>query len=215
MNDVANPRLHWCYTDREIVHIPEEAIPNPDYDTSHVLPRIRRSQKWRGSKLRSTLHRSVLYRAVAWRARRALQAWDPNVPDVKAKTPTCITSEDALSIEVLLDERSPEWRWLRSIYDRLHEAVEADQARLFVAVFPLAYQLDEGYPYFPQTNMARYCRRNGISYIDILEALRRRAKGDVFLLEWGGFYDVCHLTELGHELSARHIAHSLRDGGLW
>jgi hypothetical protein len=51
--------------------------------------------------------------------------------------------------ESLLDRSSPEWQWLSSIYDELHDAVKADNAVLMIAVFPLAYQMEPGYPYFP------------------------------------------------------------------
>jgi len=201
MNDVVNPRLHWGYTKEQIVDIPDQAIPNHDYDRNHVLPRI---QKLKLRK-KSLLEYSELYSALKWRATRLLQKQTADVPNVTPEIPTYITGEDTLSIEVLLDETSPEWRWLTSIYSQLDNAVRADQATLIIALFPLAYQLDEGYPFLPQKTIAEYCKRNSILCIDLLPSFRQHPKEDMFLRNNSGHYDMWHLTEYGHELSAEEM----------
>ena len=96
------------------------------------------------------------------------------------------------------------------MYDRLHEAVQAERATLIVAVFPLAYQLDEGYPFFPQKQLAEYCKQNSIPCIDLLPSFREHRKQDVFLLHTAGHYDVWHLTEYGHDVTAKEILRFLQ-----
>jgi len=44
MNDVANPRLHWGYTQEKIVNIPDEAIPNLTYDRDVIQPLMKARQ---------------------------------------------------------------------------------------------------------------------------------------------------------------------------
>jgi hypothetical protein len=131
--------------------------------------------------------------------------------DTGAKIPTYVTGEDTLSIEVLLNRNSPEWRWLASIYDRLHKAVRAEGAQLVIAIFPLAYQLDDGYPFFPQERLADYCRENSIPCLDLLPALRKHSKEDVFVLGKEGRDDQWHLTDAGHQVTATEILRFLQE----
>ena len=207
MNDVANPRLHWGYTWTPIQHVPDEAIPNREYDRNHVLPLMRVLKERRQSGSKPLWKRSALYEAIAPRLIRLRRQYGPY--------PTHLTGEDTLSIEVLLDDKSPEWRWLTSIYDRLRESVEADGAKLLLAILPLAYQLDDGYPFFPQKLLADYCERTGILCVDVLPALKRDGKQNVFMLDrLKGPYDIWHLTERGHEIAAAEIRISLERSGL-
>ena len=134
-----------------------------------------------------------------------------NFADTGARIPTYITGEDTLSIEVLLDRNSPEWRWLASIYDRLHDTVSAERAKLAIAIFPLAYQLNEGYPFFPQKQLASYCRENSIPCLDLLPAFRKQSKEDIFVLDKEGRDDIWHLTDSGHKLSAEEIRRFLQE----
>lgn len=208
MNDVANPRLHWGgYTWTPIMNIPNAAIPNHEYDRNHVLPLMRVQREDRRSERKPLRERSALYKAVESRLVRLHRRYGP--------FPTHLTGDDTLSIEVLLDDTSPEWRWLTAIYDRLRESVEADDAKLVLAIVPLAYQLDDGYPFFPQKLLADYCEQTGIVCIDLLPALKRGGKQNVFLLDRvKGPYDIWHLTELGHEIAAAEIRTSLARNGL-
>jgi hypothetical protein len=86
------------------------------------------------------------------------------------------------------------------MYDQLHEAVELDQATLILALFPLAYQIDEDHPFLPQRRLLTYCERESIPCIDLLPSFRQ--------------YDIWHLTEHGHEVSAEAILPFLQEGQL-
>lgn len=50
--------------------------------------------------------------------------------------PTYITGEDTIGIEVLTDYASPEWMWLRGMYDRLAEATDFRGAQLVIVIAP-------------------------------------------------------------------------------
>jgi hypothetical protein len=219
MNDVVNPRLHW--DDATDVHIPEDAIPNHDYDINHILPRMQKlkEQKSRpgdsSAKRASILEYSALYRALEPRIRRLFTKKAENEGGASTgKAPTYITGEDTISIEVLLDNSSPEWRWLTKMYDRLREATRADGATLVILMFPLAYQMDENYPFIPQKQIAEYCERNSILCLDLLPLFRRDRKENIFLLNNSGYYDIWHLTEYGHEVSAETLRRFLQENGL-
>ncbi|HEV3469043.1 MAG TPA: SGNH/GDSL hydrolase family protein [Pyrinomonadaceae bacterium] len=210
MNDVVNPRLHWG--DAPGVEIPDEAIPNLEYDRRHVLPTLSETNRARGDAGPPLLKHSRLYGALEPALKRLFAK--PRDFGEGQRVPTYITGEDSISIEVLLDESSPEWLWLTSLYLRLRDAVREDGARLVVALFPLAYQLDEGYPFLPQQRLAAFCERNSIISLDLLPAFGRRAKGDIFMLNNSGYHDVWHLTEEGHRASAEELLRLLGERGL-
>ncbi len=212
MNDVANPRLHWNRAGRHVEVIPPEAIPNHEYDRNHAAPSL---ASWEtGSDPPSLLRHSELYRLLAPRGLSSFEG-DPAPESVpESRIPTHITGEDTLSIEVLVDESTPEWSWLTSMYDRLHTAVEADQAKMIIVFFPLAYQLDASYPFLPQKNLLRYCRDRSIPCLDMLEPLRRHRPRQVFLMDSAGYHDIWHLTRFGHELTAGALSRFLQNTGL-
>lgn len=206
LNDVVNPRLHWG--DAPGARIPDAAIPNLEYDRDHILPRLRRMSE-RPAERPSPLRHSRLYRALGPALERLFSG--PRDFGAGQRVPTYLTGEDTISIEVLTDESTPEWRWLTDIYLRLRDAARADGARLVIALFPLAYQLDEGYPHLPQRKLVAFCERNGIPCLDLLPAFRRRRKEDVFLLERSGYVDVWHLTDYGHRVSAEELLRFLEE----
>jgi hypothetical protein len=203
MNDVVNPRLHWSFI-RERIDIPDQAIPNHDYDREHVLPRLEQTAPWK----------SELYSALVWRVARLHQKLSGDSPDRPQKIPTHITMEDTIGIHVLLDRASPEWRWFTSIYGQLRDAVWSDRATLIVALFPLAYQMDADYPFLPQEHIVEYCAQQSVPCIDLLSAFRQYPQEKMFLLGHSGYDDVWHLTEFGHELVAVEILSSLQKTGL-
>jgi lysophospholipase L1-like esterase len=208
MNDVVNPRLHWG--DAPNVRIPDEAIPNRDYDENHILPliRLREEERRRAQQSGVSLfQRSELYRALAPRVARLFASKAVADP----QRPTYITGEDTISIEVLMDESSPESRWLHSMYDQLHAATKADGVSLVIVLFPLAYQIDADYPFIPQRLISDYCNRAAIPCLDLLPSFRQHPQEETFLLNHSSFYDIWHLTESGHDLSAREIERFLRD----
>lgn len=214
MNDVVNPRLHWG--DAPGVRIPDEAIPNLDYDRRHILPKIRqlneRPSPPPGDARPPLLRHSRLYGALEPAFKRLFAR--PRDFGEGQRVPTYLTGEDTISIEVLLDESAPEWLWLTSIYGRLRDATRADGATLVVALFPLAYQMDDGYPFFPQRRLAAYCERHSLTCLDLLPALKRHPKEDIFLLDKSGYHDVWHLTEEGHRVSAEELLRFMREKGL-
>jgi lysophospholipase L1-like esterase len=141
LNDVANPRLHWDYTQERIGEVPPEAIPNHEYDRTHAIPLLRRRQEEEERKRRQFLRQhSRLYQLLERKVRLLRPGKPDGMPDVRAKVQTHITGEDTLSIEVLLDENSPESQWLRSMYDQLLSAVQHERSRLAIVLFPLAYR---------------------------------------------------------------------------
>lgn len=215
MNDVVNPRLHWG--DAPGVKIPDEAIPNLDYDRTHVLPRIQQLEEEQGRSTngagggRRLLRNLELYRAWSKAMAYLFEKKSRYYPLNNSGIPTFITTEDTLSIEVLLDRNTPEWRWLASMYDRLAQAVQANGAKLVIVIFPLAYQLDPNYPFLPQARILDYCKEKSIPCLDLLPSFRQHAKEDVFLLDQEKFYDIWHLTNYGHLLSAEEILRFLRE----
>jgi lysophospholipase L1-like esterase len=217
LNDAVNPRLHWG--DAPGVRFPAEAIPNQTYDREHILPKIRaaseraRRRAPRPSAWRRLLDRSELYRAVAPGVAGLFRRSDEGLAHTPEGVPIYLTAEDEISIETLMDD-TPEWRWLTDIYARLDAAVRADGARLFVALFPLAYQLDESYPFLPQRRLAEFCEARSVPALDLLPALAGRGKSRVFMLHNSGYYDVWHLSEEGHQLAAEELLRSLGARGL-
>ncbi len=195
LNDVANPRLHWGYTRETLRRIPPEAIPNPAYDRQ-------RNRFWRRSVLYRFLHLRFLRAGLAQRGFDG-DGW-----------PIHLTGEDPLPIQVLLDEDSPEWSWLRGLFGKLQTAVERDGGRLAVLFLPLSYQLRPGYPYVPQELFANFCRRQGLSCLDLLPAMRGRKEDELFLGQRSGYQDIWHLSEEGHRVVAAATERFLWDEGL-
>jgi hypothetical protein len=211
MNDVVNPRIHWG--DAPNVTIPDEAIPNLVYDRNHILPAMQKAKeaRARASERTPLLERSELYKAVQPAVERLSKSlWLGPM----GRVPTYITGEDSISITVLLERSSPESQWLTSIYDELDRTVRADGARLVVAIFPLAYQLDKGYPFFPQKMLAEFCTEKSIECLDLLPVFSRYPKESIFLLNKEVFHDVWHLTDYGHQVTADEFARFMTEKGL-
>jgi lysophospholipase L1-like esterase len=198
MNDVADPELHWSGTRHEVGEIPAAAIPDPAYYATHVarilgprLPLI-----GRGSEI---LRRIALLRdprrAPAWATHLSTRVGD-------RLWPTYVTGEDDLDIRVLTDPESPQWRWLRGVYARLRQEVDGDGARLVILVVPLAFQLEDGYPFLPQREFARYCREARVECVDVLDAMRAHRAEGMFPPAQDDWADVWHPTAAGHRVIA-------------
>jgi hypothetical protein len=222
LNDVVNPRLHWNYT-REAVRVPEEAIPNREYDREHVLPLLeKRFDPARLARVHPfALRHSALLDFVAHRLRRrelaervARSAEQREVWLARRRWPVHLTQEDSLGIDVLMDYGSPEWQWLRGMLDRLAAAVDEDGGRLALLVLPLGYQLHPNYPFLPQRHFERYCAERGVPCIDPLPRLRQHRSSEVFRRRRAPDDDVWHLTELGHEVVAIELREALDRLGL-
>ena len=187
MNDVVNPRLHWAYTREPLPAIPSSAIPNAAYDQDVIQPILASEERQRDHLALTQLHRNGPLSGGLAHTRH-------------------ITGEDDLSIDVLLDRESAEWRWLRSIYGQLAQAVEDDGARFGIIWTPLAYQLDPDYPFLPQTLFGDYCRERSIPCLDLLPAMRAHRAEHLFWGSLGRIEDIWHLTPQGHVVAAAAIA---------
>lgn len=124
LNDVVNPRLHWGATAGYLVVVPDEAIPDLEFDRDVVRARIAAalavdpealSRRRRGWFDGSALFRFFRQRTARWfgdvgpvgtEVASQRRRGAPTRTDIE----TCLTGEDTLSIEVLLDPESPERR---------------------------------------------------------------------------------------------------------
>lgn len=208
MNDVANPAMHWAgfSLSRTPEAVPSAAIPNHAYHTAHALPAMHQKRKELRERSQHRLGKLVqgseLYKR--W---HTLSAPAPaSVEHHGQKIPVFLVGEDTISIEVLTDYASPEWVWLRSMYDQLARAVRADGAELVVVVSPLSYQLDPEYPFLPQALFSRYCEERGLACLDLLPLLREKKSQQPFFGQVDYGQDVWHYSPVGHKLVAEEIA---------
>lgn len=200
LNDVVNPRLHWATAGlslEDVAQVPVSAIPDPESDRRRVLPMLaerRRMEAQRPLVTRSLFISSVFDAlATPW-----TPVWKGEVP----KTPTYLAFEDPTSIEVLCHDGSQQWKWLQARLGDVNRSVTEQQRKLIVLFFPLAYQMDEGYPLSPQTRLTASCTANSISSVDVLPTLLKHSKAKMFRLGTGDYYDIWHLTSRGHEVVA-------------
>jgi len=204
MNDVVAPLLHWNRR-RRLLEIPAEAIPNPAYHEAVAEPRFRR-RTWAA---RAAAHSRLLGRLAAALVPSVAEDWRERCYPTRGRLPNCLTLEDELGIEVLEDEASPEWRWLRGLYDRLAAAVREAGASFAVIVFPLAYQMDPASSQRAQAAWERYCRARGLACLDLLPALRVAASraGPPADPDWDHalWIDVWHPSPAGHAIAAEAI----------
>jgi lysophospholipase L1-like esterase len=195
LNDAVNPRLHWnVFTESPRFEIPQEAIPNPEDDRTRLAAASRSQNSFQEH------------------AKRAHEINMKGRKDASGRRwPVLLTGEDSIGIETLLDYNSAEWRWLRGLYRQLKRGVEADGAELWMLVLPLAYQLEEGYPFDPQPLFERFCRDESLVYLDPLPAFRAHPERDaLFIGTDAGYMDVWHLTPAGHALLAEEIEKRFR-----
>ena len=202
MNDIVDPELHWNYTEDAIENIPIEAYPNLRYHEEQVVPilKARREEREQGGTELGRLVRSVV---------NVTNITDQDASYVVVdgrRWPTYITGEDTISIEVLTDYDSPEWVWLRGMYDRLADEAAKDGAQLVIVFLPLAYQMDAEYPFLPQSQFARYCEERSLMCLDLLPAFRERGGEALFIGERLGYIDIWHLSERGHDVVAAELS---------
>ena len=201
MNDIVDPELHWNYTEDAIRNIPTEAYPNLQYHDEHVVPILeaRRKDREQGGTELGRLVRSAFNVT-------NIAEHDASYAAVEGRRwPTYITGEDTISIEVLTDYDSPEWVWLRGMYDRLADEVTSDGARFVIVVLPLAYQMDAEYPFLPQRQFARYCEERSLLCLDLLPAFREQGGESLFLGERLGYTDIWRLSDRGHAVVASEL----------
>lgn len=210
MNDVVDPELHWNYTEDAISNIPRAAYPNIRYHEERVVPILEARRTQRGGDGSDLAHR----------IRSAVNVL--NITDHEAsyrivdgrRWPTYITGEDTIGIEVLTDYASPEWVWLRGIYDQLAEETASRGAQLVIVIAPLAYQMDPEYPFLPQTLFAQYCKERSLPCLDLLPAFRENGGDDLFIGQRLGYIDVWHFSDRGHAVAADEIRRFLEERDL-
>lgn len=190
LNDAVNPRLHWgVFAENPLFEVPEAAIPNAEDGRTRLA------------------HATRSLRTFSEHMKRSHEINKKGRVDEKGlRWPVYLTGEDSIGIETLLDYDSAEWRWLRGLYGQLIEGVKADGASLLMLVLPLAYQLEEGYPFDPQPLFKRFCKSESVACLDPLPAFREEQKlGPLFIGTDAGYMDVWHLTPKGHYLVAREL----------
>ena len=168
MNDVVDPSLHWATLVTTGVgrSVPDAAVPNMRHHREYALPELeRRSMKNQG-RLRRALLRTEIYARLDAYLRTLAPL--PHVDVGGRSFRSFLSGEDTTSMEVLADGGSPEWAWLRGIYDQLIAAVRADGAAVAIVVNPLEYQLDPDYPIDPSPAFARYCAERKIPCFDLV-----------------------------------------------
>jgi len=196
MNDVVDPRLHWRYSRGLSPAIPEDAVPNPR-DSPRVEEVLAEQERDRQRQRRfplSWLRRSAVFREVS----QLFNSRPEQTVRLGGRTwRTQITGEDIISIEVLTNRQSPEWRWLARVYRELRDAVRSHGRELLIASVPLATQLEPDYPFVPQKLLAAFCKELGVAYVSTLPALLGHPVEDVFLGSRMGYDDIWHLTPKG------------------
>lgn len=208
MNDVVDPTIHWSQLVDDVrklsQFVPKEAIPNLEYHRTHSVPLAEKMYRERYGTPYRLLHQLELYKL-----------YDVAFPSIPATSvtaggkryPAYLVHDDPLSMEVLTDYESTEWKWLRGLFDQLAAAVRADHATFAMLTNPLAYQLDPAYPLHPEEQFLRYCRERGIPCADALPALRARAEGELYLGKArGGVHDVWHYNSHGHAAVGKALA---------
>jgi lysophospholipase L1-like esterase len=225
MNDVVDPENHWFSTvprsQRAGARIPPEAIPNPDYHRTVTVPRDQARMKQATSQgaFRRALAGTALGRIVL------AQTMSRGVPPPPTATvggkqwPVDLTGEDDISIQVLVDYDSPESRWLHGVYDQLDKAVTDAGSKLVVLLFPLEYQLEEGYPFKPEEQLLRYCNEKKLRCLDMIPALKKHREERMFVgkeTRPGApiVRDIWHLSERGHAVAAEEVERYLSEQGL-
>jgi hypothetical protein len=213
MNDVVNPRLHWVtagYPLDAAYQVPAAAIPDLDRDRDHVLPMLR--ERSRVAASRGVLTRSIIISTLFDAAMYWCGAGEsPAAPSGPTpRWPTHLVFEDSISINVLMDDRTPEWRWLTRLISELDAAVRKDDAKLLVLLLPIAYQLDAGYPLLPLRRIAASCEAKNIPCLEMLPEFAGLTKESIFRLDAADYYDIWHLTALGHDVVAQSLAKRLK-----
>lgn len=218
MNDVVDPALHWQYTGGFIENIPEAAIPNPEYHRTHVLSRLAVLKRDKAHPI-NQLRRLSATASLLVPLRSSLPSSDESPEGFTTvngrRWPVFLTTEDTLSIHVLRNYDSPEWQWLRRMYDQLDVAVRGNGGRMVVVFFPLAYQLDDAYPFSPEPLLMRYCAERSIPCLDLLPALRRHRSEKLYRSqETVSGEDVWHLAPQGHRRAAEELRNFLIAHGI-
>lgn len=205
-NDIVNPVLHWGEEGEYFKDLAPAAFPRYDEHISRIKPQIY-APKSAALKL---LERSHLFNFL--RVRWNLWQLHPlrSVKQDGRRWPVYVADEDPVSLRVLENPESPESVWLYGLLKELKASVEAAGAKLYVVFFPLSYQFEPGYPFFPQKVLMDFCGKEGLLCLDPFEALKAEG-GKKLYLGRHRYHprDVWHLSLKGHEVIARFLEKSL------
>jgi len=205
-NDIVNPVLHWGDEGEYFKDLAPEAFPRYDEHVSRMKPKIYGPK----SSAVRLLERSHLFNFL--RARWNLWQLQPlrSVKHDGRRRPVYVADEDPVSLRELENPESPESVWLYGLLKELKVSVEAAGAKLVVVFFPLSYQFEPGYPFFPQNTLMDFCVKEGLSCLDPFEALKAEG-GKKLYLGRHRYHprDVWHLSPKGHEVTARFLEKSL------
>lgn len=200
-NDAVNPLRHWQagMTGVRLTHVPDEAYPSGKAD----IVEDKMMEVMRLSRLLDSLYRRTFnLRMIFWRYEKFQgKRW-----------PVYVSDESRQSLNVFNETESPEFLWLFEQYEKLRRDVEADGARLKILLFPLAYQFEDGYPFFPQRTLMKECRRRGLDCVDLYPVFREAGGKSLFMGKHRHHpRDVWHLNAEGHRVAARAAAVSLTE----
>lgn len=205
-NDIANPVLHWGDEGEYFKELTPAAFPRYDEYVSRIKPRIYAPK----TSLIRLFERSHLFNFL--RARWNLWQLRPlrSVQLNSKRWPVYVADEDPVSLRELENPESPESVWLYGLLKELKVSVEASGAKLYVVFFPLSYQFEPGYPFFPQKTLMDFCAKEGISCLDPFEAFKAEG-GKKLYLGRHRYHpkDVWHLSPKGHAVTARFLEQSL------
>jgi hypothetical protein len=193
MNDVVDPFFHWSNIGQPDLNIPEEALPNKDYHEQQLR------EDFVGVVLQQLPDWSNLkrYFVVKHLTNKTL-ATSKSIIDGKSY-PVYLALEQPVTIDVYNDYESPEWHWLRRQIGELSENLKSEQTDFLFLLLPLAYQIEPDYPFSPSASFKRFCIESKIECLDMLDSMKGQPLNDLFQSIRSGYYDIWHLTPLGHE----------------
>lgn len=212
MNDITNPSWHWNVVSSIQLTPPDDAFPNPEL----------KNQPLPGKNFfEDPIKNSMLYTigTIAYLKYMNLGIEkDVGVIQNGKFWPTYITAESELTLLPYLNYLSPEWVWLRKQLDIGVQITKEKQVPFMLLVVPLAFELDENYPYDPDRNFMRYCEESGIPCLNLLKDFKGRDPKEFFIMRAGSRFpnlaDVWHFNRNGHRVTADSIAHYLKSRDL-
>ena len=86
---------------------------------------------------------------------------------------------------------------------------------MVLLIFPLGYQLEEGYPFHPEIQFERFCEEEALSCLNLLRPFKNLDEDGLFLGRHKHHVnDIWHLSERGHKAAAQAIEAYLKGAGL-
>jgi len=204
LNDIVNPQLHWMDNEAAVSkrHVQDAAIPNLVDHQQRVSSLISSYARYSWVKHLALYRLINSYMQDRW-LRERRQHFDKRLVEIDGRNwPTYVTFEDTLSLQVLMDDRTPEWEWMTALLDQLFTSIRDQGATPILLILPLGYQLDTDYPFLPQARIKTFCQRKEILTIDPLPAFRLHQNEQIYL----DSLDIWHFTEKGHSIVADELS---------